>query len=82
MAPSFGLRRQPYLHLRAPAGRDGLLTSLELWKNAMRIALVATYSHPIALGLRYISAYLKAHGQQVEMFFMRSKRDTADADFA
>ncbi len=47
----------------------------------MRIALVATYTHPIALGLRYISAFLKAHGQQVEMFFMRSKRDTAQADF-
>ena len=48
----------------------------------MRIALVATYTHPIALGLRYISAYLKAHGQQVDMFFMRSKRDTAEADFS
>ena len=47
----------------------------------MRIALVATYTHPIALGLRYISAYLKAHGQHVEMFFMRAKRDTAKADF-
>lgn len=48
----------------------------------MRIALVATYTHPIALGLRCVSAYLKAHGQQVEMYFMRSKRDTAEADFA
>ena len=48
----------------------------------MRIALVATYTHPIALGLRYVSAYLKAHGQEVEMFFMRSKRDTAEADFS
>lgn len=48
----------------------------------MRIALVATYTHPIALGLRYVSSYLKAHGQQVDMFFMRSKRDTAEADFA
>ena len=48
----------------------------------MRIALVATYTHPIALGLRYLSSYLKAHHQQVEMFFMRSKRDTAEADFS
>ena len=47
----------------------------------MRIALVATYPNPIALGLRYISAYLRARGQQVAMFFMRSKRDTAEADF-
>ncbi|MEE9294712.1 MAG: radical SAM protein [Phycisphaerae bacterium] len=48
----------------------------------MRIALVSTYTHPIALGLRYVSSYLKAHGQNVEMFFMRSKRDTAEADFS
>src|SRR3972149_5413663 len=48
----------------------------------MHIALVATYTHPIALGLRYISAYLKAHGHRVDMLFMRSKRDTAEADFS
>lgn len=48
----------------------------------MRIALIATYTHPIALGMRYISAFLKGHGQRVEMFFMRSKRDTAAADFS
>jgi radical SAM superfamily enzyme YgiQ (UPF0313 family) len=48
----------------------------------MHTALVATYTHPVALGLRYISAYLKAHGQPVTMFFMRSKRDTAEADFS
>jgi len=48
----------------------------------MRIALVATYTHPIALGLRYVSSYLKAHGQQVDSYFMRSKRDTAEADFS
>ena len=47
----------------------------------MQIALVATYTHPIALGLRYVSAYLKAHGHSVDMFFMKSKRDTAEADF-
>ena len=48
----------------------------------MRIALISSYTHPIALGLRYLSASLKAHGHQVEMFFMRSKRDTAEANFS
>ena len=48
----------------------------------MRIALIATYTHPIALGLRYVSSFLKDRGQDVEMFFMRSKRDTAEADFS
>ncbi len=48
----------------------------------MRIALVSTYTHPIALGLRYVSSYLKAAGHDVEMIFMSSKRDTARADFS
>ncbi len=48
----------------------------------MRVALVATYTYPLALGLRYISAWLKAREEQVEMFFMRSKRDTAETDFS
>ncbi len=48
----------------------------------MRIALVATYTHPIALGLRLVSSYLKAVGHDVEMIFMKSKRDTAKADFS
>ena len=48
----------------------------------MRIALVATYTHPISLGLRYVSAYLKHHGHDVRMIFMSSKRDTAKADFS
>ena len=43
----------------------------------MRVALVATYAYPIALGLRYISAFLKTRGVDVEMFFIRSKRATA-----
>lgn len=47
----------------------------------MHIALVATYTYPLALGLRYISAYLKAHGHHVTMLLMQSKRDTAEADF-
>ena len=48
----------------------------------MRIALVATYTHPLALGLRHISAFLKQRGDEVEIFFMRAKRATAGADFA
>jgi len=48
----------------------------------MRIALISTYPHPVALGLRYVSSYLKAAGHDVEMFFMSAKRDTAKADFS
>ncbi len=48
----------------------------------MRIALVSTYAHPIALGLRYVSACLKAAGHDVQMLFMSSKRDTAKVDFS
>lgn len=48
----------------------------------MRITLVSTYTHPIALGLRYVSSYLKAAGHDVEMIFMSSKRDTAQADWS
>lgn len=47
----------------------------------MRIVLVSTYTHPIALGLRLLSSYIKAAGHQVEMIFMCSKRDTSSADF-
>ena len=47
----------------------------------MRVALVATYTHPVALGLRYISSFLKVRGDQVEMFLMQAKRDTAEADY-
>lgn len=48
----------------------------------VRIALIATYTHPVALGLRYVSSYLKAAGHDVKMIFMSSKRDTARADFS
>lgn len=48
----------------------------------MRVALISTYTHPIALGLRYVSSYLKAAGCDVEMIFMSSRRDTARADFS
>lgn len=48
----------------------------------MKITLVSTFTHPIALGLRYVSSYLKAAGHDVEMIFMSSKRDTARADWS
>jgi radical SAM superfamily enzyme YgiQ (UPF0313 family) len=43
---------------------------------------VATHTHPISLGLRYVSAYLKQHGHQVQMIFMSSRRDTPKPDFS
>lgn len=48
----------------------------------MRVTLISTYTHPIALGLRYVSSYLKAAGHEVEMIFTTSRRDTAKADFS
>jgi len=48
----------------------------------MHVALVATYAQPLALGLRYIAAFLKTQGHHVEMFFMQAKRATAGADFS
>ena len=50
--------------------------------RTMKIALVSPYPRPFALGLRYISSSLKAAGYDVEMLFMRSRRDTAQADFS
>lgn len=43
----------------------------------MHIALVSTCTHPIDLGLRYISAYLKSRGKDVTIYFMRDKRATS-----
>jgi hypothetical protein len=37
--------------------------------------------HPLALGLRYVSATLKRSGHAVRMIFMMSRRDTASARF-
>jgi radical SAM superfamily enzyme YgiQ (UPF0313 family) len=48
----------------------------------MKVILISTFAHPIALGLRYVSSYLKAAGHEVEMIFMCSRRDTARADFS
>ncbi|UCD30334.1 MAG: cobalamin B12-binding domain-containing protein, partial [Planctomycetota bacterium] len=47
----------------------------------MKVILVSTYTYPVALGLRFISSYLKSAGHQVTTIFMSSKRDTAEADF-
>jgi radical SAM superfamily enzyme YgiQ (UPF0313 family) len=47
----------------------------------MKITLVSTYAHPVALGLRYVSSYLKAAGHDVHVLFMGSKRDTAKVDY-
>jgi len=41
----------------------------------MKISLVSSYASPEALGLRYISSYLKRHGHEVRMIFMTTKRD-------
>jgi anaerobic magnesium-protoporphyrin IX monomethyl ester cyclase len=48
----------------------------------MRTALIATYTHPVALGMRYVSSYLKSAGHEVKMIFMASRRDTARPDFS
>ncbi len=48
----------------------------------MKTALIATYTHPVALGMRYVSSYLKSAGHEVKMIFMASRRDTALPDFA
>lgn len=48
----------------------------------MKIALISTYAHPIALGLRYVSSFLKHHGHDVEMLFFSSKRRTDGAVFS
>ena len=47
----------------------------------MRVTLVSTHTHPIALGLRYISSQLKGAGHDVQMIFMTAKRGTSKADF-
>ena len=62
---------------------DVLCRSLVLLWGAtiMKIALIAAHAHPIALGLRYVSSYLKSAGHEVAMFLMSSRRDTARADY-
>ena len=48
----------------------------------MKVALVSTHTHPFALGLRYVSSYLKSTGHDVVMLFMSSKRDTTKPDYS
>lgn len=48
----------------------------------MKVTLISTYTHPVALGLRYVSSYVKAAGHDVEVLFMSSKRDTAKVDYS
>ncbi len=48
----------------------------------MKVTLVSTHTHPVALGLRYLSSYLKAAGHDVELIFMSSRRDTVKPDFS
>lgn len=48
----------------------------------MKVTLISTFTHPISLGLRFVSSYLKAAGHDVEMIFMSSKRDTAKANWS
>lgn len=47
----------------------------------MKIGLISTHTHPFALGLRYLSSYLKTMGHDVILLFMSSKRDTAAVDY-
>ena len=48
----------------------------------MKIGLISTYSHPIAIGLRYVSSALKTAGHEVTVLFFSSKRPTAKVDFS
>lgn len=48
----------------------------------MKVTLVSTYTHPIALGLRYVSSFLKAAGHEVELLLMSSRRDTTRPDWS
>jgi radical SAM superfamily enzyme YgiQ (UPF0313 family) len=41
----------------------------------MKIVLISTYMYPVALGMRYVSAFLKQAGHQVVCLHISSKRD-------
>lgn len=47
----------------------------------MNIVLVSAHTHPVALGLRYISSALKAAGHNVKVLFMSSRKPTTQADY-
>lgn len=48
----------------------------------MNLVLVSAHPHPVALGLRYVSSYLKAGGHSVKVLFMSSRKATTKADFS
>lgn len=48
----------------------------------MKIVLVSVHTHPVALGLRYVSSCLKAAGHDVEILFMCPRKATTDTRFA
>jgi anaerobic magnesium-protoporphyrin IX monomethyl ester cyclase len=52
------------------------------WGMGMRIALISTYAHPIALGMRYVSAVLKAAGHDLKTLLMSSRCDTTKPDWS
>lgn len=47
----------------------------------MRVVLVATQTHPVAIGLRYLSSYLKSAGHDVRMVFLSSQHSAKGLDF-
>lgn len=47
----------------------------------MKIVLTSVHTHPVALGLRYISACLKQAGHDVEVLFMCPRKSTTEVDF-
>ncbi|NLX14791.1 MAG: B12-binding domain-containing radical SAM protein, partial [Phycisphaerales bacterium] len=42
----------------------------------MKIVLISTYMQPLALGMRYVSAFLKKSGHQVSCLFMGSEKES------
>lgn len=50
-------------------------------RRPVNIALIASYGHPLALGLRYVSASLARQGHDVRMLFLTTRRNTAEAAF-
>ena len=48
----------------------------------MKLALISPHTHPIALGIRYLSAVLKRDGHDVAVFFMCSRRSSTRPDWS
>jgi len=47
----------------------------------MHVILVSTYAYPVALGMRYVSSFLKRAGHKVTVVFMSSKHDKTGVEF-